>query len=397
MARKKSSSLRGGAVVVIVLLVAAFAAWHFGLVNRTLHLIGLEDGQTAPSATRSQVAGTGDSYVYSQLDEESREKYLILLDALEAREARSYPETDMDDLQRIQKCVMADHPELIDVSGVQLLTESNRGSGLVTNVSVEGQYSCSADEAYDMGRQLDAALAACTDALPVDAGDYEKAKSLYEYLSEHVEYDHAAASGASGALGAPSGQTAYDALVKGRAVCAGYARAYQLLLQRLGIPCVYVSGVANGGGHAWCAALLDGEWYFVDPTWGDPQFLDEGGQAGDSGHVDYDYLCVTSDDISTTHVIDSPYPAPACTSMADNYYVREGLFVSDGGIEAAGRIIQDAVGRGDSSVAFRCGAREQFDQLVRELFDGRAVYRYIPGDSCRYSLNERLLTVEVIF
>ncbi|MBR5536533.1 MAG: hypothetical protein IKU58_01370 [Clostridia bacterium] len=53
-------------------------------------------------------------------------------------------------------------------------------------------------------------------------------------------------------------------------VCEGYAKALQLLCHQAGIPCVQQSGVANGGGHMWAAVKLDGQWYFCDPTWDDP-------------------------------------------------------------------------------------------------------------------------------
>ncbi|MBO5670640.1 MAG: hypothetical protein J6S41_03745, partial [Clostridia bacterium] len=57
-----------------------------------------------------------------------------------------------------------------------------------------------------------------------DGNDYDKALYLHDALAAHVSYvktgDH---------------QTAYGALVGKKAVCAGYAAAYQLLMKRAGI------------------------------------------------------------------------------------------------------------------------------------------------------------------
>ncbi len=53
-------------------------------------------------------------------------------------------------------------------------------------------------------------------------------------------------------------------------VCEGYAKALQLLCHKAGIPCLQVSGYADGGGHMWAAVKLNGSWYFCDPTWDDP-------------------------------------------------------------------------------------------------------------------------------
>lgn len=53
------------------------------------------------------------------------------------------------------------------------------------------------------------------------------------------------------------------------AVCEGYAKAFQLLLNASGVDNVYVCGDA-GGRHAWNLVCLDdGEWYWFDLTWDD--------------------------------------------------------------------------------------------------------------------------------
>ena len=76
------------------------------------------------------------------------------------------------------------------------------------------------------------------------------------------------------------GYSAYGALVendygqKNRCVCAGYALAYEYLLQQAGIPCIYVAGLAgpdysSWGSHAWNLVYLDGDWYEADVTWDD--------------------------------------------------------------------------------------------------------------------------------
>ena len=63
--------------------------------------------------------------------------------------------------------------------------------------------------------------------------------------------------------------TAYGAIVEGAANCEGYARAFQYLLQRLGIPCLYVEGQGNGRPHAWVMVYIDGKWLHTDPCWND--------------------------------------------------------------------------------------------------------------------------------
>ena len=62
------------------------------------------------------------------------------------------------------------------------------------------------------------------------------------------------------------------------AVCEGYAKAYQMLLNYFDIPNIYVVGSASGNTgvegeavlHAWNMILMeDGKYYWADPTWSD--------------------------------------------------------------------------------------------------------------------------------
>ena len=84
-------------------------------------------------------------------------------------------------------------------------------------------------------------------------------------------------------------QSAYSALVNGRTVCAGYARAFQYLLQQMDIPCYYCTGYA-GEAHAWNIVALDDGYYNVDVTWDDS----DGGR--------YDYFNKTDTDYADSHI-----------------------------------------------------------------------------------------------
>ena len=109
--------------------------------------------------------------------------------------------------------------------------------------------------------------------------NYEKEKRVHDLLIEEVSYNKAA----------KMNQSAYSALVEGESVCAGYARAYQYLLQKLGIPCYYCTGYA-GVDHAWNIVALEDGYYNVDVTWDDTP----GGE--------YDYFNKTDEEYADTHV-----------------------------------------------------------------------------------------------
>lgn len=144
--------------------------------------------------------------------------------------------------------------------------------------------------------------------------DYEKSLILYERLINANVYDYS-----------EHHQTAYGALIEGASVCAGYARSYQLLLQTVGIPCLYVSGTADNGvsvgGHAWNIVRLDGQWYYCDATWDDFDNLYWG--------VQYTYFNTTYAAISADHFPDPIFEewVPRTAATDHNYFVREGLVV----------------------------------------------------------------------
>ena len=86
-----------------------------------------------------------------------------------------------------------------------------------------------------------------------NASDYEKVKAVHMYLCGLVTYDNNPTT---------ESHTAYGALVDRKAVCEGYAKAYKLLLNKLGISCEIVINKE----HAWNEVYIDGKWYFCDTT-----------------------------------------------------------------------------------------------------------------------------------
>lgn len=85
---------------------------------------------------------------------------------------------------------------------------------------------------------------------------YEKIKLTHDYLKKKITYTN----GYNGA---------YNAMIKGKSVCNGYALSFQRVMQEMGVDCKYVTGTGNGGGHAWNLVKLGKSWYNIDVTWDD--------------------------------------------------------------------------------------------------------------------------------
>ena len=112
----------------------------------------------------------------------------------------------------------------------------------------------------------DAAAAAVREILlKCPARDPEgRIRFFHDYLCEHVTYDFEGIEAERAGTGW-RGASAYDALVKGLAVCEGYTRAFYALCAAAGIPVRYVAGepVQN---HSWNEVYLDGAWKKIDVT-----------------------------------------------------------------------------------------------------------------------------------
>lgn len=108
--------------------------------------------------------------------------------------------------------------------------------------------------------------------------NYEKEKYVHDVIIKRTVYDK----------DADLNQSAYSALVYNSSVCAGYSKAFQYIMIKLGIPTYYVSGSA-GEDHAWNIIQLADGYYNVDVTW------------DDSKGISYYYFNIPDSEFSQTH------------------------------------------------------------------------------------------------
>ena len=135
-----------------------------------------------------------------------------------------------------------------------------------------------------------------TSAVAAEAMKYQSTvdRELYihDYICSNTEYDESG----------PYNQSAYSALILHTSVCAGYAKSFQYLMQKAGVPCYYVTGRTDGiadkviggsgegGSHSWDMVLLDGDFYNVDCLWDDT--------ASDTyGSMIYPFFNLTDDEL----------------------------------------------------------------------------------------------------
>lgn len=293
------------------------------------------------------------TYYYQQLTKEEQALYIQLYTCAAARdESVTLHTTDSDMVHRLYYFVVYDHPELFWCVG------SSQSNIYTNKIKFMPDYSLSEEEIAKRRTEIDAQAASCLSGISSDAGDYEKVRYVYTWLINTVDYDE----------NASDNQNIYSALAGHASVCAGYAKAMQYLLNRLSVPCIYLTGtLKDGGSHAWNIVFCNGSWYQTDVTFGDPVFTDSTDLPEDN--LSYAYLCCTDAQIRGSHIPDNEVSYPACNSMDLNYYVQNGWFVWSCDETALTDLVASAVMDGKDGFTLQCANSDTYRQVCDMLLD----------------------------
>lgn len=298
---------------------------------------------------------------YRQLSEEQKHSYGQIYTAVRDAEAQDItivngagtkvpgvrvPLSDTalsrEEMSRLFEAFFRDNPRFFYIDRTYSLEGYEKNGKPVYNTLLL-QFTMDAAARDTAIRELDAAAQAILRECPSSEDEFAVELYLHNRLLSVCEYDdHAAAVSSDECANAYS---AYGALVEGKAVCEGYAKAMQLLLNARSISATVVLGSAaeDNEAHMWNLVHINGENYYLDPTWND----DESG-------IRYTYFNVTSAMLSRTHVIDGEDPLTTdCTALTDNYHHRNGTYVDTYERDVIAEIIADRIQQGETVVHLR--------------------------------------------
>lgn len=335
-------------------------------------------------------------YYFQQLTEEEKRLYRQILNGIRNYETSFYLSSgEPEEIDRAYHAFLRDHPELFWVHNRELVYKTTYSTYSV----FEPGYGYTQEE-------IQAGLQSCEEAwqqvsalLSPEAGDYERVRTVYTWVIQHTQY-----------ASSPADQNIEGVFGDGQAVCAGYAGAIQYLLNRMGIPCIYVTGqsgsaVTGDGSHAWNVVSIGGNWYYVDATNGDqPDFFSQSSVGAEE--VLYDYLCPFPGEYETISQADGEFQVPECFAVDLNVYIRNGGCFSYYQFEDVYTYAAAKLQNGDAILPLKFADSGEFRIAVEDLIEnGRiqeiaAYYIHLWGLSetlYHYGLLEELGTIYIMF
>lgn len=304
-------------------------------------------------------------YYFKQLNEEEQRVYRELLKGIRAREKDFYLTLSQDDsIDRCYHAVLKDHPEIFWVHNHEKIYKTTYSDS--DYCTFTPGYIYTESEISEIQNAMEAGFQEVSSLIPADASDYEKVRIVYTYVIDNTQYQ-----------ASDDDQSIAGVFWKKEAVCAGYAGAVQYLLERIGVPCIYVDGSTQGSteGHAWNIVKLDGEYYYVDATNGDqPDFLNgNAAQLEEYKTIIYDYLCPFPEEYEKKYIRSEELTVPDCTAKDMNFYVlNQGCF--DGyDWENIYDYCKMRLDNGAAVVRFKFSNQEAFAAACNELLDNGEV------------------------
>lgn len=221
--------------------------------------------------------------------------------------------TTYETVTKVLTYFFLDHPENFWWGNSYTMTGSENA---VSSVNMTMLYTTA--QIGTMQKQIDSVVDRVLADLPEGTTDFEAELYFHDWLNGQITY------------GVTDNEdltayTLYGALVNKKAVCEGYAEAFQYLCHRVGIPCFGITGTGDTETgsvlHKWNGLSIGGEWYYTDVTW-DDSIQDNG--------CSHRYFDLSEQEMAKDH---TPAPGlaallPKATATAASYYAYYGFSCS---------------------------------------------------------------------
>ena len=259
------------AIVLLVTMVAGLSACFEdpGFGNESASY----STQDTNSAYKRLAFDAAQNPYYATLKDNEKNVYSLIFEELYkgSQKFECPVKTNAEELSLAIDAVLNDHPELFWLDNKYSYSYDPE-DGSVKEINFEFyDFADTPDKLHKAKVALEEVADSVVRQVRLKTTMVERELFIHDYICQNTVYDEMA----------PYNQSAYSCLVMHKSVCAGYARAFQYLMQKAGFTCYYVAGrteglngqVINGsnesGSHSWNMVLLDGEYYNVDCLWDD--------------------------------------------------------------------------------------------------------------------------------
>ncbi len=318
--------------------------------------VNIESKNDDNAVTFNEAAYSG--FYYNGLTSTQKEIYGKIVDACKKYDSKiKLNKNDINDTSIAQAAILYDHPEFYWTTQSMIITQSNKAVEIQCNVPQNAKTNM---------EQIDKKVA----QIISQSGTIEKdkIKYFYDWIVENTEYEKTNDS-----------QNMLSVFLNGKSVCAGYSRAFQYLCQKAGIYCIYVPGTTKENEpHAWNLVRINGNYYWVDVTWGDPIFAET-----DIQKTNYNYLLVSDSEFLNNHTIEKTVRMddgrtiplnvnyPSCTDDSLNYYNQKGCYFHQydkNEIESyiRGKLEEEIY----TDIEFKFSSVDDYNKFIEDFFSG---------------------------
>jgi len=223
-------------------------------------------------------------YYYTKCNPNEKKAYKKILEGMiKQKDEIVLEDMSIYNMFDLYNYVTDDHPELFWVEQSYTYEEYE------DYVIMYPEYSMNLEEVKSIQTLIDENVSVILKNIDTSKNTHEIIKQVFDYVVENTEYKDEA----------ENDQNIQSVFITHQSVCAGYVRAMQYLLIKLGIDCtlIDVNDYEDPNaeiGHCLIMADVDGNYLYYDPTWAD--------EVEDIHHTCYAFFSLTHEDLLKNYV-----------------------------------------------------------------------------------------------
>ena len=320
-------------------------------------------------------------YYYDHLSEEDKIIYSQIYNILYNVETDVELYTlDVDKANELGNYVLLDNPSIFYIDTCKYTTISNNSGEMIqltySAVPLMDESSIiSAREEIEAYTQELVSAIGISPSEATESQHYDIAVGIYTYLIGNTDYVEDSL----------YNQSMYS-LILGQTVCQGYATAFKYFCDLYQIPCILVSGTANGTPHAWNLVFLDRNWCHVDCTYGDGAYINT--------DISYTWFGFSDETASLSRTMANTDLLPECTSFENDYYYRSGILYDTYDLE---QIVELSNASENHCFSFKFTNGESYAQACENLFSDSSLSELmLNGGSINYINDDDSYTLYIV-